>query len=216
MPVTYSDALSEYVVRTYAGEDEILRRILRGIEAAGLPTITVAPEEGRFLQFLAAAVNARRTVEIGTLGGYSGTWIARGMPAGGRLITLEVNEQHARVAREHFRLAGLERQVEVRVGDAHALLPGLAAEGPFDLVFIDADKQGYVRYLEWAVDNLRPGGVVAAHNAFAFGGNVIDERPRDEGVLAMQAFNQRMAQESRLLSTIFPAGDGMAVGVRIG
>ncbi len=108
-------------------------------------------------------------MEIGTLGGYSGTWIARGLPDDGRLITIETNPEHASVAEHKFRLAGLAERVDIRVGDAHQLLPELSIEGPFDLIFIDAEKKGYPAYLDWALENLQPGGIVAGHNAFGHG-----------------------------------------------
>ncbi|MFP3853319.1 MAG: O-methyltransferase, partial [Anaerolineales bacterium] len=171
------------------------------------------PEEAAFLHFLVAATGAKKVVEVGTLGGYSGIWIARALPADGRLITLEVDEKHARVASENFEKAGVANKVEVRVGDAHQMLPDLEARGPFDFVFIDANKDGYPAYLEWALSNLELGGVVAAHNAFAFGGKIINEDPIDKSVEIMRRFNQQLAQDPRLVATIFPAGDGMAVAV---
>ena len=151
-------------------------------------------------------------VEIGTLGGYSGIWLARGLPANGRLITLEKEPQHAQVAREHFALAGLEAKVDLRLGDANELLPALAAEGPFDFCFIDADKLGYSAYLDWALANIHPGGLIAAHNAFR-GGALLDPKDKSPEAGFMRTFNQRFATEPRLLSTIYPAGDGMLIGV---
>jgi predicted O-methyltransferase YrrM len=209
---TYSDALSAFITRAFASEDSTLARIRQQIQARGLPTIAVKPEEGRFLQVLVAACRPMSALEIGTLGGYSGTWIARGLPAGGRLITLELEPTRAEIAREHFRLAGVDDRVEIRVGDAHSLLTELASDEPFDFVFIDAEKEGYPAYLEWTLDHLRPGGVLAAHNAFREGA-ILDLDSRDSAVLAMRRFNQRVADDPRLMSTIFPAGDGMTIAV---
>lgn len=209
---TYNDALSTFITRTFAPEDSTLAHIRQQIEARHLPAITVRPEEGRFLQVLVAACRPRLALEIGTLGGYSGTWIARGLPAGGRLITLEVDPERAEIARRHFRLAGVDDRVEIRVGDAHNLLPVLSDEGPFDFVFIDADKEGYPAYLEWTVEHLRPGGIVAAHNAFRSGA-ILDPDNRDAAVVATRLFNQAVAEDPRLLATIFPAGDGMTIAV---
>lgn len=211
MPI-YNDALEAYLRSTVAVEDPILVRIRQQTPQRGLPAINVRPEEGRFLQFLAAASGARRALEIGTLGGYSGTWIARGLPPGGRLITLELEPSHAEVAREHFALAGLEQVVELRVGDAHTLLPALAEEGPFDFIFIDAEKEGYLAYLDWSLDNLRPAGVLAAHNAFRHGA-ILDPESDDPRVQVTRRFNERLFDDPRLIPCVFPGGDGIALAV---
>jgi len=208
----YNDALADYITQTFARPDKVLEKVTKGIADNGMPAITVRPEEGRFLQLLARAVRARRVVEIGTLGGYSGIWLARALPDGGRLITLEMEPRHAEVARSHFALAGVEGRVEVRLGNAHQLLPALAAEGPFDMCFIDADKEGYGAYLDWALANVRRGGIIAAHNAFRRGA-IIDPQDTTDDTQAMRAFNRRFAEEPRLLSTVFPAGDGMLAGL---
>jgi caffeoyl-CoA O-methyltransferase len=209
---TYNAALEDYLRQHFGREDDALVQIRAQIPARGLPAIAVKPEEGAFLQFLAAVSGARKALEIGTLGGYSGTWIARGLAEGGRLISLELEAKHAEVAQDHFSLAGVDHMVEVRVGNAHELLPSLEVDGPFDFVFIDADKEGYLAYLDWALQNMAPGGVVAAHNAFRHG-DVVDPGNKEARTRVMRAFNQRLADDPRLLSTIFPAGDGMAVAV---
>jgi len=139
----YNDALSAYITDLFAAEDDILQQIRANIEAAGLPMITIRPEEGRFLQLLVRLTGGRHVLEIGALGGYSGTWLARGLAPGGRLWTLEKSGKHAEVARANFALAGVSEQVEVVEGDAHQVLPKMADYAPFDLVFIDAEKEGY-------------------------------------------------------------------------
>jgi O-methyltransferase len=209
---TYNEILENYVRETFAAEDEILQTIRAEIPRRGLPEITIRPEEGRFLQFIVAASGARQAVEIGTLGGYSGVWIARGLREGGKLITLEISEEHAAVAADHFEMAGVADKVELRIGDAHDLLEDLAQEGPFEFVFIDADKEGYPAYLDWAEANLRPRGIVAGHNAFGFG-TIGDPDASDPGVAPIRLFNERLASDERFVSTIFPAGDGIAMGV---
>ena len=161
MPI-YNEELELYIRKTFTAEDQILSHIRDATPTRGLPAISVRPEEGRLLQFLAATCNAQIALEIGTLGGYSGVWIARGLAPHGRLITVEKSPQHADVARDHFRLAGVSDQVDIRIGDAHNLLPTLSDEGPFDMIFVDAEKEGYPDYLEWSLANLRAGGVLAA------------------------------------------------------
>ena len=210
---TYNQALSDYVTRTFAAEDEVLRRIRKDILNKGLPAIMIGPEEAAFLRFLIVASGTRKAVEIGTLGGYSGIWIARALPADGKLVTLEVNQQHADIARENFEIAGVADKVDLRLGDARQILPELAGESPFDFVFMDANKEGYPDYLDWALENLGKGGVIAAHNAFAWGGKVIDEDIQDGSVQIMRQFNRRLAEDPNLVATIYPGGDGMAVAV---
>jgi caffeoyl-CoA O-methyltransferase len=212
---TYDDRHAAYITGLFTAHDAVLQRIREDLPRRGLPAISIKPEEGRFLQFLVRACGARRAVEIGTLGGYSGIWIARALPPGGRLITLEREPRHAAVAREHFALAGVADRVEIRLGEARALLAQLAAEGPFDFCFVDAEKADYDAYLDWALAGLRPGGVVAVHNAFQVGA-VVDPDRHEAQTEIVRAFNRRFAAEPRLLGTIYPAGDGMLVGVVLG
>jgi predicted O-methyltransferase YrrM len=211
---TYNDQLSQYIISLFAMEDESLQRIRADSQKQGLPSINIKPEEGRFLQFLARASGARKAVEIGTLGGYSSIWIARGMLPGGRLVTLEKETKHADVARSHIEDAGLSDVIEVRVGDAHRLLAELIADRPFDFIFIDAEKAGYPAYFDWAIDNATPGGIIAAHNAFRRG-SVASLGEDDAHSELMRQFNQQVADDTRLISTIFPAGDGTLISVKI-
>jgi caffeoyl-CoA O-methyltransferase len=210
---TYNNALSDYVTQTFAAEEEVLKQIRQELPKRGLPAIMIRPEEAAFLRFLVAANQAKLAVEVGTLGGYSGIWLARALPQDGRLITLEINEERAQIARENFERAGVANKVELRLGDAKQILPELEEMGPFDLVFVDANKDGYPYYMDWAVANLRNGGIFAAHNAFAWGGKVIDENRQDSSVETMRQFHQSLADHPNLVATIFPAGQGMAVAV---
>ncbi len=204
-------ALSQYVVDLFATEDDALEWIQAETVRNEMPQISLKAEEGRLLQFLVQSVGARKAVEIGALAGYSGTWIARALPADGKLFTLEVSSKHAKVARASFDKAGVGGKVELIEGSALDSLKKLSAQGPFDFVFIDADKGGYPAYLEWAVENLRPGGMIAAHNAFR-GGKVTS--PDSDDDRAMDSFNRSIAANPRLSSTILSIGDGMAVGIK--
>jgi len=145
------DAVDRFIADHLVEDDPALSAALEASEAAGLPSINVAPNQGKLLMLLARAIGARRILEIGTLGGYSTIWLARGLPSDGRLITLETNPDYAEVARANIARAGLGEVVELRVGRAQDTLPGLAAEGSFDLIFIDADKPGTPGYFQWAV-----------------------------------------------------------------
>jgi caffeoyl-CoA O-methyltransferase len=212
MPI-YNDALEAYLRAMFAEEDQVTSQIRTQIPEKGLPAITVRPEEGRFLQFLVASSKAKLALEIGTLGGYSGTWIARGLPTNGRLITLEMEPHHASVAQEHFKLAGVDKKVDQRVGNAHDLLREIEGEGPFDFIFIDAEKEGYLDYWTWTHVNLSVGGVLAAHNAFRHG-RIVDPAVKERGVEVVRSFNQTVADDPRFVSMIFPAGDGMVIATK--
>jgi caffeoyl-CoA O-methyltransferase len=209
--MTTPEQLEQYVTTLFAPEDDALRSIQAQAQDNALPAISVAPFEGRLLQFLALSIGAKRIVEIGTLAGYSGVWLARALPADGTLYTLEKSTKHAQVARANFASAGVADKVRLFEGNSHDLLPRLASDAPFDLVFIDADKTSYLDYLRWAVDHLRVGGLVAAHNAFR-DGHII--APRDDTDRAMDAFNRALASDARLESLIIGVGDGMAVGLK--
>ena len=211
---TYNDNLSQYITGLFAEQDEALQYTWEDTTRKGLPAISVRPEEGRFLQFLVRVSRTKKAVEIGTLGGYSGIWIARGLLPGGKLVTLEKEPHHADIARDHFKRAGVTEQVEIRVGDAHQTLQALASQGPFDFIFIDAEKPGYQDYFEWALEHTPVGGVIAAHNAFR-AGSVTEPGEADESTQSMRAFNQRVAREPRVISTIYPAGDGTLIAVKI-
>lgn len=206
------DGLDLYVQRLFAAEDDILRRIRARAAAAGMPTIQLPPATARALQLLVRAVGARRAVEVGTLAGYSAVWIARALGEGGRLVTLELNPDHAAVARRSLEDAGLADRVELRVGDAAETLSGLGPDASFDLVFLDADKERYPLYFEEGARLLRPGGLLAADNAF-WKGRVLD--PGEDRIAALlNRFNEIVSADPRFDATILPVGDGLMVAVR--
>lgn len=204
------DACERYIADLFAREDEILAGLRADIAESGLPAIYISATEGRLLQVLLRAVQARRVVEIGTLAGYSAIWIGRALPANGRLVTIERESARADVARRYIERAGLRDRVEVRVGSASETLSDLSREGPFDAVFIDADKEGYPEYLEWCAENVRSGGLVIADNAF-LNGRVLQADSPDPEVQAMRQFNRRIATDPRFLSIVVPLRDGVAV-----
>jgi len=206
------EKLLGYLARVYEPEDEVLKEARERSLKAGLPEIQVGPMDALHLEVLARATGARRAVEIGTLGGYSGIVLARALGKDGLLHTVELDPRHAEVARESFRKAGVLDRVRIHVGPALERLPECEGDGPFDLVFIDADKETYPAYLDWATRNLRVGGVVLGDNAFAFG-ELADGR--GAGPVAMRKFNEELAHGGRFRATILPTGEGLAMGVKV-
>jgi caffeoyl-CoA O-methyltransferase len=195
--------IDDYVEGRFAPQDEALEAAVRESRRAGLPEIQVSPNEAKLLQLLAEMVGARRILEVGTLGGYSAIHFGRALPEGGELVSLEIDERHAEVARENVDRAGLADKVEIRVGDARGLLARIAenGEGPFDVVFIDADKEGYPEYLEWALRLTRPGSLILGDNTIR-GGSVLN--PEDGSARATGEFNERIARDPRLSAILLP------------
>ncbi len=203
------------ITSAFAPEDDGLRNALDSARTAGLPEIQISPIQGKLLQVLAAACNAHKILEIGALGGYSGIWLARSLPADGRLITLEISPEHAAVVRNSFEKAGVSDRTEVRVGRALDLLPHLESEAPFDLVFIDADKSPYPQYLEWAMRLTRPGGIIVADNCIRGGKAFLP--PQDDVAAGVAEYNRRIASDPRLASLLLAMDedytDGFAITV---
>ena len=206
--------IDAYVAGLYAPPDEALTAALRESERAGLPGINVSASEGRLFQMLVEISGTRKILEIGTLGGYSAIHFARALPDDGTLLSLELDELHAEVARQNVDRAGLADKVEVRVGDARDALAGLVenGDGPFDLIFIDADKEGYPEYLDWSLRLSRPGTLILGDNAIREG-SVMD--PKDLSSRAVREFNYKLANDPRLSALILPLIrdriDGLAV-----
>jgi len=197
-------AVDGYLDGIFVPEDPVLEAALRASEEAGLPAISISPGQGRLLHLLARMQRARAILEIGTLGGYSAICLARALPAGGRLITLESEPKHADVARRNVARAGLGDVVEVRVGAALRTLPRLEAEGagPFDLVFLDADKEGYPDYLAWAIRLAAPGCLIVADNVVREG-RVTDPASADASVQGVRRFLEACAKDPRLVCAAF-------------
>jgi predicted O-methyltransferase YrrM len=183
--------------------DAELEGALRANREAGLPAIDVSPLQGKFLQLLVQLTRAKRVLEIGTLGGYSTIWMARALPRGGRIVTLEYSPKHAEVARRNLRSAGLLKRVDVRVGRALDLLPALEREGagPFDLIFIDADKENNPQYLKWALALARPGTAIFVDNVVR-DGKVTDAKSKDPDIRGTRRMFELMAAEPRLSATV--------------
>ncbi|MFJ5101848.1 O-methyltransferase [Streptomyces sp. NPDC088554] len=196
------NAVDHYLTDRLAPADDALTAALAASDAAGLPAINVAPNQGKLLQLIALTQGARTILEIGTLGGYSTIWLARALPADGRLVSLEYDPAHAEVARTNLARAGLDRVAEVRTGAALDSLPVLAAEGagPFDLVFVDADKPNNPHYLEWALKLTRPGSVIIVDNVVRAGA-VADPDSTDPAVLATRSMFELIAADPRLSAT---------------
>jgi predicted O-methyltransferase YrrM len=195
--------VEDYTGRLFVGEDEALAAALEASAKAGLPEIEVSPNQGKMLMLLACAVGARNILEIGTLGGYSAIWLARALPANGRLISLEAVRRHAEVARENIARAGLADRVEVRLGKALQSLKALEAEGegPFDLTFIDADKANNTAYFRAALKMSRKGSIIVADNVVRYGG-VLDGLSADPNVKGVRSFLDVVAAEPKVSATI--------------
>ena len=215
-------AVDGYLTEKLIAKDAVLEAAVAANAAAGLPAIDVTPTQGKLLHMLARMIGARRILEIGTLGGYSTIWLARALPVGGRLITLEFEPKHAEVARENIARAGLAGVVEIHVGAALDSLERIHAEGaePFDLVFIDADKENNANYLEWALKLTRVGSLIICDNVIR-DGEIANAASTNEKIIGTRAMFDRMGAEPRVyataLQTVGSKGyDGFAVGLVVG
>ena len=212
-------AVDEYVNRTFSLDDDVLTAAQQACDDAGLPPIQVSSAQGKYLEMLARMIGAKRVLEIGTLGGYSTICLARGLPAGGRVVTMELDQKHAEVARGNFSRAGLSDMIDLRVGAALDNLPVLHREGigPFDVIFIDADKANIPAYFDWALQLSRPGSVIVVDNVVREGA-VIDESSTDEAVMGVRRFNATAASlsgvQTTVLQTVGTKGyDGFAISL---
>jgi caffeoyl-CoA O-methyltransferase len=213
------EAVDQYISNLLGYEDEALKAATRSLSKANMPAISISPNQGKLLQVFARLVNAKKILELGTLAGYSTIWMARALPKDGRLITLEADPKHAEVAKQNIARAGLAEQVDIRVGKALDILPQLQAEGagPFDMIFIDADKPPYAEYFQWALRLSRPGTLIVADNVIREG-KVLSAIPADEMVAGAQRFNNVLGASEAVTATIVQMvgmkdHDGMALAV---
>lgn len=210
--------IDTYIEDLFSKNDDALSGALEESQKNGLPAINVSANEGKLLYMLAKMSGAGKILEIGTLGGYSTIWLARALPDGGKLLSLEYSPKHAEVARANVERAGLSGKVEVRVGAGLELLPEIAAngEGPFDLFFIDADKDNYPGYLDWCIKLSRPGSVILSDNLIRDGA-VLSPPPDDNAARVIAEFNRTLAIHPRLQAIILPIAresiDGLGIAV---
>ncbi|HWV75294.1 MAG TPA: O-methyltransferase [Pseudosphingobacterium sp.] len=211
--------VENYISKLVAQEDDILQAVNRSIEQADMPQISVSASQGKFLQLLAKLIQADKILELGTLAGYSTIWLARALPKDGKLISIEYDEKHAAVALTNIKKAHLQETVDIRVGKALDILPQIEEkkEGPFDLIFIDADKPPYFEYFEWAIKLARPGALIIADNVIREG-KVLDAENTDERVKGVQRLNESLSKDTRVFSTIIQTvgtkeHDGMILAI---
>jgi caffeoyl-CoA O-methyltransferase len=213
------ESVDHYISDLLAHEDEALIAATNSLKEAGMPAISVSPNQGKLLQILALLCQAKNILELGTLAGYSTIWMARALPKDGRLITLEYDPKHAEVAKKNIERAGLAAQVEIRTGKAIDTLPQLVEEGagPFDMIFIDADKPPYTEYFQWALRLSRPGTLIVADNVIR-DGKVLDENNAEPAVQGARRFNTMLGANTAVTATIMQMVgvkeyDGMALAI---
>ncbi len=213
------ESVDNYIGELLGHEDEVLKSAGRSVKDTTMPGANVSANQGKFLQVLARSCNARKILEIGTLGGYSTIWLGRVLPLDGHLITLELEQSNAEIAHRNIIKAGLDPIVDIRIGKALELLPAIEAEeiGPFDMIFIDADKPPYTEYFEWALKLSRPGTIIVADNVIREG-KVLDTKATDEKVKGVQRLNKMLAENKQVTATIIQTvgskyHDGMVIAV---
>jgi len=213
------ESVDHYISQLFHDEDDCLKATEKSIIESGIPQISVSPNQGKYLHILARLCKARKILELGTLGGYSTIWMARALPEDGRLITMEIDPKHAAVAQQNFDRCGLASKIEILLGKAIDILPELKAKGagPFDMIFIDADKPPYLEYFKWALQLSRPGTLIIADNVIREGKILQDPSP-DEMVEGVKKFNEFLAQSAAVTATIFQTvgakeHDGMAIAI---
>jgi len=213
------ESVDQYIGNLLGIEDDALKGAFKSTEDTTMPGANVSANQGKFLQLLARSVNAKKILELGTLGGYSTIWLAKALPLDGHMITLELEQANADIARQNIIKAGLDPVVDIRVGKALELLPLIEEEeiGPFDMIFIDADKPPYAEYFEWALKLSRPGTIIVCDNVIREG-KILDDNNTDEKVKGVQRFNKMLAANKQVTATIIQTigskyHDGMAIAL---
>jgi predicted O-methyltransferase YrrM len=211
------EKVDHYISQLLAPEDEVLQQTIKSLDEAGMPQISITANQGKFLQIIAMMNGAKKILELGTLGGYSTIWMARALPADGKIVTVEFDPHHASVARKNIENAGLLAKVDLRVGKASEVMQQLkeAGETNFDLIFIDADKPPYKEYFEAALDLARAGAVIICDNVIREG-KVLDENSSDDRVAGVRRLNQMLSENTKVTATILQTVgakeyDGMAI-----
>lgn len=209
-------AIMKFVEDVHSPQDESLEYALKVLKENDMPEIQIAAMEGKTLQLLLSMIKAEKVLELGTLSGYSGLWMLRGIKKGGKLITVEYEPKHAEVAADVFRHAGVENRVEILQGAGMDVLDEIKKRGPFDAVFIDADKHNYENYARFVFDLLNPGGLIIGDNAYLFG-DLAGKEPQSEEdkmrIAGMQGFHKFLAEKT--VSVCLPTPDGLAVGLKL-
>jgi caffeoyl-CoA O-methyltransferase len=213
------EKVDHYINEMLVKEDDALLKVESSIAENNIPSISISPNQGKFLHILARLIGAKKILEVGTLAGYSTIWLARALPKDGRLISLEFDPKHAAIAKQNINRAGVGSMVDIRIGKALDTLPLLEKEsiGPFDMIFIDADKSPYAEYLEWALRLSRPGTLIIADNVIREG-KVLNSQSTDEMVKGVQRFNEMLAKCTDVTATIIQTvgtkeHDGMAIAM---
>ncbi len=211
--------VDKYISGLLAPEDKALTDTIQSLDTEGMPQHSVSPNQGKFLQVMMIACNAKRVLELGTLGAYSTIWLARALPHDGKVITIEADRHHGGIAQKNIDNAGLSQKVDLRIGKALEILPQIIAEngGPFDMIFIDADKPPYTEYFDYALQLSRPGTIIICDNVIREG-KVLDKNSTDEKVKGVQRLNQMLSENKKVTATILHSAgvkeyDGMAIAV---
>lgn len=202
----------DYLAARTSADDALLTELKAAARAEGIPNIWIPPEQGSLLQVLLRIARAREVVEVGTLAGYSAIWMARALPAGGRVRTIELSPKHVKFARSWIARSDVAARIDVLEGRGSDVLRTIEPAS-VDAVFIDADKAGYADYVEESARILRPSGLLLVDNAFAFG-QILDAEPADRDVPVIRALNERLARDTRFQALIVPLGDGLWVGAK--
>lgn len=206
--VPLNEELYNYIVNTFAAEDDVLKDVIKDAESKNFPMIQVSPDLGKLLYILIKIVKAKNVLEIGTLAGYSSIWMARALPDDGKLTTLEISKEHAETAKQNFKNAGLDNKIDLFFGSAMEFLDKLKYE-KFDMCFIDADKTGYPEYYDKVLSMINRGGIIAADNALRKGQVVLENT--DEGTEAIKDYNKKVADDPRVISLLIPISDGLTI-----